>query len=699
MSFVNPFFLYLLPLTAAPLLIHLLGKQRYKKVAFSSLRFLKVLELDVVRRLKLRQIILLILRTLLIFFLIMTFARPYRSKVAAGTFVRQGETLYLIVDNSVSMRSTHQGQDRLQTGLERVRQLTNQIEFPIILKIMHATQPDSIIDRGLIRNLEQFNQALEAIEAGYFTAALDRALHRVDQDISERQTLSAVVWLISDFQKSNWSLRPHPEHPVEQLLRRERVTMLWLPIAHQNPNAALGNLHFPDQLLEKDKPVHIEALVHNWKKARDLPVSLLLENKRAAQTLIQADPGENRSANFEFIPTASGHLSGSVSLQEDNLITDNHRYFTLNIPAEIRVLIVSQTRAESRFLLKALQAGKGSLIAPHFAEPHLLPTLELDNYDVIILMDIEKLNASQAALLQSYLARGKGIALLLGDRSQPQTFNEFWHRKFNFPRWINTRQAEGQAYLSLGEIQREHPIFGSLWQPGQYLKNPPKFYKIPAFSTTPDQKKLMYFSDNTPMLIQFESGQGRATLLATSPQQGWTDLHISGLFPPLMQRLTLYLAGQAEKSTSYTVGDTVRFTDIKSSQRHQLEILTPRGDPYLPLWNPQKSQHQFLNTTEPGIYQVFLKGSRVRRFAVNISSREAHGEFMDPGKLKELTAEYPDKSTVITGDNQRSAAIRVNRQLGGLFILITLCLAAAETFIGRINRNPSAVSPKMEQIK
>ncbi|MCK4640205.1 MAG: BatA domain-containing protein, partial [Candidatus Marinimicrobia bacterium] len=73
MSFINSFFLYLLPLAIIPLVIHLIGRQRYYQHEFSTLRFLKQLEHDLIRKLKIRQILLLLLRILLILLIVLAF--------------------------------------------------------------------------------------------------------------------------------------------------------------------------------------------------------------------------------------------------------------------------------------------------------------------------------------------------------------------------------------------------------------------------------------------------------------------------------------------------------------------------------------------------------------------------------------------------------------------------------------------------
>ncbi|NQT20969.1 MAG: BatA domain-containing protein [Planctomycetes bacterium] len=66
MSFVHPEFLYLAPLVALPILIHLLNRIRYRRVRWAAIEFLLKSERRAVRRARLRQLILMALRTLLL---------------------------------------------------------------------------------------------------------------------------------------------------------------------------------------------------------------------------------------------------------------------------------------------------------------------------------------------------------------------------------------------------------------------------------------------------------------------------------------------------------------------------------------------------------------------------------------------------------------------------------------------------------
>ena len=75
-TFLNSIILSALFAALIPLLIHLFNKQKTKKIKFSSLRFLKKLEKRRLKKVKIYQILLIIIRTLLIVMLVLAFARP-----------------------------------------------------------------------------------------------------------------------------------------------------------------------------------------------------------------------------------------------------------------------------------------------------------------------------------------------------------------------------------------------------------------------------------------------------------------------------------------------------------------------------------------------------------------------------------------------------------------------------------------------
>ncbi|MEK9138612.1 MAG: BatA domain-containing protein, partial [Bacteroidota bacterium] len=103
MTFLNPFLLVGLAAAAIPIIIHLLNLRKLKTVEFSSLRFLKELQKTKMRRVKIRQILLLILRTLLIIIVVLAFARPALRGSVGTIGAHARSTIVILLDDSPSM--------------------------------------------------------------------------------------------------------------------------------------------------------------------------------------------------------------------------------------------------------------------------------------------------------------------------------------------------------------------------------------------------------------------------------------------------------------------------------------------------------------------------------------------------------------------------------------------------------------------
>jgi hypothetical protein len=114
MSFLQPLALFGLAAASLPTLLHLLGRRLPPIVVFPAVRYLTATEEEHSRRLKLRNIMLLILRTLVIVLLVLGAAHPV-SPVGAGR-AHPPTAVALVVDNSLSTGAVVAGELTL-TGL------------------------------------------------------------------------------------------------------------------------------------------------------------------------------------------------------------------------------------------------------------------------------------------------------------------------------------------------------------------------------------------------------------------------------------------------------------------------------------------------------------------------------------------------------------------------------------------------------
>ena len=97
MSFISFISLLLLPLVSIPLLIHLLNRKNVINVKFSSIRFLKLLESDSIRKLRFIQILLMIIRAIIVLLIILMIARPILVGIYPIKSLDPGSTISAII--------------------------------------------------------------------------------------------------------------------------------------------------------------------------------------------------------------------------------------------------------------------------------------------------------------------------------------------------------------------------------------------------------------------------------------------------------------------------------------------------------------------------------------------------------------------------------------------------------------------------
>src|SRR3989339_1590145 len=97
MTFLNPAVLFGLIAASIPILIHLFKLRKLKKIEFSTLAFLKELQKNKIRKIKLKQWILLALRVLIILFAVMAFARPALQSIKIGGTTSAAKTTAIFI--------------------------------------------------------------------------------------------------------------------------------------------------------------------------------------------------------------------------------------------------------------------------------------------------------------------------------------------------------------------------------------------------------------------------------------------------------------------------------------------------------------------------------------------------------------------------------------------------------------------------
>ncbi len=122
-GFGSPLMLWGLAIGGAPILIHLLHRRRYIEMPWAAMRFLIAATKKQSRRLRVEQILLLIVRTLIVLLVATALARP--SVETFGEYFRAEGPRHRIIVIDATFSMGYRSQDK--SRFDRARELARQI--------------------------------------------------------------------------------------------------------------------------------------------------------------------------------------------------------------------------------------------------------------------------------------------------------------------------------------------------------------------------------------------------------------------------------------------------------------------------------------------------------------------------------------------------------------------------------------------
>jgi hypothetical protein len=124
MTFLNPAVLIGLLAASIPVIIHLLNLRKLKRINFSTLAFLKELQKNKIRKVKIKQWLLLALRVSIILMLVLAFSRPaLRGTTIGGVASSAKTTAVFILDDTFSMSVVGSRGSYLNSAKETIKEV------------------------------------------------------------------------------------------------------------------------------------------------------------------------------------------------------------------------------------------------------------------------------------------------------------------------------------------------------------------------------------------------------------------------------------------------------------------------------------------------------------------------------------------------------------------------------------------------
>lgn len=685
MTFLNPVILFGLPAVALPIIIHLFTRTKVRTVRFSTLAFLKELQQQKIRSVKLRQILLLIIRTLIILMLLVSFSRPtLKGNFPIGVGSRVKTSAAIILDNSVSMARIVEGKSLFDRAQERAQTVLDILTPGDEAFLILPTEKES--GGHGYHDLNQLRRLIENTGVSYGMTKLDLALARAANVLAQSLNFNREIYLISDLQATGFTVTGDSV-PV---INDDRCQVIVLdPGVSKSRNLAIKKVEMKNQILEPGKVIEIDAEIKNEGDGIESNklVQLFINDKRTAQNTISLEPGQTTTTTFRFITETTELHTGYVQLEEDDLPYDDLRYFSFYIPDQFNILLVGNHVFDTANIRLALEPVplKNNYFNIEQLKIAELTSRQLRDTDVLILVNVPGVDEATTMKINEYVTKGGGLVVLLGDAVDLRLYNNVLNKKLGLPEFGETmglRDNPASAF-ALGKVDFSHPIFRGLFQKEEHHFNSPQVYLGVKVKPNPGSQSIIEYSDGHPFLIETKAGHGSVLVYTTSLQQEWSNFAYKSIFAPLMHRSVSYLASlYSEKPISVLVDETIRYGQSEPLLQ-EIEIVRPNQARVKV--NPKTLNDRYLieyNETDiPGVYCIQSGDNVLTRGMVNLDPRESEIEPIEPGFLEnKYKAQRVPAGDTIANFVERQ---RYGRELWKYFAIFALGLLVLEMLIYR----------------
>lgn len=387
MSFLAPLWLALVAAVAVPLMLHLMRRRIESRIEFPAVRYLARAERENVRKVKLRNLLLMLLRTLAVLLLALAAARPIGALLGAG---HVPTALAIVVDNSLSSGAIVDGAAVLTRLKEAARGVLEESGSSDRVWLVSV---DGTVTGGTKAALQEALDRLDVFGGrGDLAAALTRAAGLVLASGLEARE----VMLLTDGQASAW--------PGEVAVGDVRL-VAYAPGGAPPPNRSLA-------LAEARPPRWTPrgAVVVRAAGADSATYRVTLGERTLARGLLR----ESDEAIVRVEPAERGWVAGRVDLAPDELRGDDERHFAAWIGDAPAVRVHP---ASGPFARSAVEALEQSQRARRGGEVEVAPIDAAGQLPALLLAPSDPLRVGAANRALERL----GVPWRLGDPRRDET--------------------------------------------------------------------------------------------------------------------------------------------------------------------------------------------------------------------------------------------------------------------------------------
>ena len=550
--FINPIYLYALPLGLIPIIIYYLMRYRSLKVVWGANYVLERALERLKKQLYLDQIILLALRTLVCLGLVLLFARPVarqHESVVSSTGIHR----VIILDGSYSMRAGETGNTRWDRSTEAMHEVVKtwgrgeKWSFLLIGK-----EPEWIVDSAIVETPETSLELIRSIETSESRASLAKSLEAAAAKFANE---SVELYLFVDDQASTWDGAGENALPSAW-----NPSIYWmLPPLGNRDNIAITSVRFASERVLMDHPCRLFVSARNFgpKPVKDAEIQIHMDGAFSGRETISLLPGQEGAIHIDLNFDEPGPHHVTARLKTDVLIFDNALSAGIQVDNVMRVGVLRSAQKQNKFdsswdflqIAGRIEKMEDEYDGPLFSmgqiqfiliEGMLTPE-NLGQVDTVVVDGGSSLTPADAIQLRDFVRQGGGLVLAPDETVNISEWNELLGKVKLLPARLRKPVVEklgGTRFKTVSRSSFSEPSFRSFETEEDGDVSQAKFYSWIEFDEPEGGATvLMEFADLQPFLLRQSQNLGRVLLLAAGLNGRGNSLIVREFFFPFLFRL------------------------------------------------------------------------------------------------------------------------------------------------------------------
>ncbi|HUV38596.1 MAG TPA: BatA domain-containing protein, partial [Planctomycetota bacterium] len=359
---------------AGPIIIHLLNRQRFKRVMWAAMEWLlKALERNR-RRMRVENLILLLVRVLVLVLLALALARPVLDArgalaVAGGSRLAR----FFVLDNSYSMGVKGEAGTPFDRAKKAVGEMLDAATGGDLAALVVTGGESAEIIPEPTTALGDLRERLSTTELSHTDADLRAVLTRVARRVEKLEQPRVMIYVLTDLQRRNWLADAPDDGELARTLEKIRKTTGVFVVDCAGTDA--GNTAVTRLVVSADEtgesqglvavnvPVTVRATLEHFgpEPRGDVDVKMLIDGHVEKTVRVPLGAREPVAAQFPNVKfdRAGPHVV-RVEADGDNLTLDDTRELAVDVDETVKVLCVNGSPSadvvanETYFLERAL---------------------------------------------------------------------------------------------------------------------------------------------------------------------------------------------------------------------------------------------------------------------------------------------------------------------------------------------------------